>query len=510
MKNVVLRVACAWTLATAACLDAGDDLVDGSPDVVEDDGETGPSCEPTCRSGFGCIAGECRSCCNPGCAIGESCACGDPDGCLSGERCTGAWICVAGPDGGDADGSDGSDESDGIPDGSDDEGWDDGVDAADEAPSDEIADATDDGVDAADDGGETWDPASEDTPGIADCDECGAGAGWGTARFAYRGVCSYSNGTTVGLEPCHADVLTHDGQTPLTCERDDDGNLRAATSYGSSYLGWAFQCVEYARRVTKSRLPTWTTITRNACEWWARAAGRSDVVQHENGDSPAPPRADDLLVFQSGPECSRDFPGHIGVVVRVDPAAGRLWMADQNRQSGGLLELTYGAAGGRYSVSNFGGGGATFTVLGWLTVGSADTTCGVRRLFPGASGTLAEQLVTCPPGSWCDVDASTCRPNGDCAACPPGTQCGRTLRVAIRRRVSPRRSSSTSPPLLRPGPRRRRRRLLRHDERSRASRKRAGRCTSATSTSRSADHLAAPRLDDRPGYAIEVRWPAGA
>lgn len=259
----------------------------------------------------------------------------------------------------------------------------------------------------------------ESTPrAVDDCPECGAGANWGAAYFAHRGVCAYSNGNT-GVERCQGNRnATADGQVPLDCHENDQ-----VTYLGlSNRRSYAFQCVEYARRHVVSRLPGWNSIGGNACTWWSGAANHAGVDRHANG-GPAAPQVDDLLVFSNaGDVCDANLGayGHIGVVAGVDPAAGHVVMADQNRGGAPRL-LTYRIENATHQVGTFG----SYVLKGWLRVDSGEDTCGVRQVF-GADDQAYARLVTCHSDAWCDLDAERCVQRGACAVdgdCPAGTAC---------------------------------------------------------------------------------------
>lgn len=264
-------------------------------------------------------------------------------------------------------------------------------------------DVVDTGTDDEDTGpdAEECGPGCENTPGVRDCPECGGGAGWAASLWSYRGICAYDNGAGTGLQPYDRNVTeTADGQLPLGRYDGAMGTFLGAERKGS----YAFQCVELARRLTHARDPSWRTIRGNACAWWNAALRTESVDRFDNGGDDAP-RPDDLFVYYSpGDVCGGDAAGHIGVVVRV--TRDRVWMLDQNR---GANPISFPFDPATNEVGTFG----RYVLKGWLRVGARDETCGIRS-FVGDDA--YSQLVTCPAGSYCDLDAERCRPLGECAA----------------------------------------------------------------------------------------------
>jgi hypothetical protein len=256
----------------------------------------------------------------------------------------------------------------------------------------------------------------EHSPSPVDCSggECGAQSAWGVPLSAYRGVCAYSNGADTKPHTCVDPPYSADGQFPVGC----DGS--SATSFvgpANSIAGLAFQCVDFARKVTMARLPTWTTIRGNACVWWRNAPAG---LKHPNRGTEAP-RPDDLIVFDppngtcACPTSNNCRVGHIGVIVKVDADAGHVVVLDQNNgQEPFVLAYTAGAT---HHVADMMSGRSRYPTLGWLRVSATpDQTCGVRRYIrdpsrPNAAPPASfEQLVSCPPGAYCDLDSLRCEP----------------------------------------------------------------------------------------------------
>ncbi len=99
------------------------------------------------------------------------------------------------------------------------------------------------------------------------------------------------------------------------------------------FLGMKWQCVEYARRWLYTAKGAVFGDVDVAADVWRRVdaltrvadGGRIALTAHPNG-SPSPPRPGDLLVY--GDEFLGT--GHLAVVLRVDPAAGTVEVAEQN------------------------------------------------------------------------------------------------------------------------------------------------------------------------------------
>jgi len=99
------------------------------------------------------------------------------------------------------------------------------------------------------------------------------------------------------------------------------------------FLGMKWQCVEYARRWLFTAKGAVFGDVDVAADGWRRVdaltrvadGSRIPLTAHPNG-SPTPPRAGDLLVY--GDEYLGT--GHLAVVLRVDPEAGTVEVAEQN------------------------------------------------------------------------------------------------------------------------------------------------------------------------------------
>lgn len=184
----------------------------------------------------------------------------------------------------------------------------------------------------------------------------GAPVGWGQALAEHRGVPAYSNGGNTGY-------------------------------YQTSTYGYAWQCVEYARRFA-AQIHGTTLPRGDAKTNIGRPVGGMNWVPNEGG--PTVPGDGDILVFSGGEY------GHIAVATEGGP--GGVGLVHQNwSASSGSAKLAVSGAEGDYKVGGLGG----YALAGWHTTGAPPARALGRTSRRGFVEALAGSLgLTSGEAAW--------------------------------------------------------------------------------------------------------------
>jgi surface antigen len=222
-------------------------------------------------------------------------------------------------------------------------------------------------------------PPHDNSPFEGCEDDCGSGttSQYGDILAVYRGVPAYSNGSIYG---CHA--CSEGASLGLTC-----GTRCAGQSSPETPFGIAYQCVEYIRRF-------YYTVYGDADVGYSRGNGGDytgakatslGLEEYRNGQTDVIPRPDDIIVFDGGSY------GHIGIVTKVDEAAGRVWFIQQNVGDHAVMSVGYRVTAGTVQLDAPASPLSSYTVRGWLR-------------DPDYDFRICDASLPCPEGYTCEFD----------------------------------------------------------------------------------------------------------